>query len=96
MNQTRRQFFKTLAATAAGVVAVGVAPRVVGGESDRSVVSPISDPGIKKTYMDNINRNIGKLAGASKNNPAARTRPKRDRGGGGSSGAGAEGDSSLI
>lgn len=29
MNQTRRQFFKTIAATAAGVVAVGVAPRVV-------------------------------------------------------------------
>ncbi len=28
----RRQFFKTLAATAAGVVAVGVAPRVVGGD----------------------------------------------------------------
>lgn len=53
MNQTRRQFFKTLAATAAGVVAVGVAPRVVRGEGvDRSVVSPISDPGIKKTYMD--------------------------------------------
>lgn len=38
MNQTRRQFFKTVAATAAGAVAVGVAPRVVRGESDRSVV----------------------------------------------------------
>lgn len=28
-QQTRRQFFKTLATTVAGVVAVGVAPRVV-------------------------------------------------------------------
>ncbi len=36
-QQTRRQFFKTLAATAVGAVAVGVAPRVVGA-SDRSVV----------------------------------------------------------
>ena len=29
MNQTRRNFFKTVAATAASAVAVGVAPRVV-------------------------------------------------------------------
>ena len=33
MNQTRRQFFKTIAATAAGVVAVGVAPAVVKAKS---------------------------------------------------------------
>lgn len=33
MNQTRRQFFKTVVSTVAGVVAVGAAPRVVRGES---------------------------------------------------------------
>jgi hypothetical protein len=32
LGMNRRQFFKTIAATAAGVVAVGVAPKVVGGE----------------------------------------------------------------
>ena len=37
-QQTRRQFFKTLAATTAGVVTVSVAPAVVRGKSDRSVV----------------------------------------------------------
>ena len=36
-KMNRRQFFKTLAATAAGVAAVGVVPRVVGA-SDMSVV----------------------------------------------------------
>ncbi len=35
-QQTRRQFFKTAAATA-GVVAVGVAPRVVRGEESRGM-----------------------------------------------------------
>ena len=37
----RRQFFKTLVATAAGVVAVGAAPRVVGAKSGGGENQPI-------------------------------------------------------
>lgn len=33
-KMNRRQFFKTLAATAAGVAAVGVVPRVVGAKAE--------------------------------------------------------------
>ena len=41
MNQSRRQFFRTVAATVAGVVAVDVAPRVIRGESEVVVANGI-------------------------------------------------------
>lgn len=47
----RRQFFKTIAATVAGAVAVGVTPRVVQGESDRSVVWNHAETGRDDGYI---------------------------------------------
>jgi len=49
MTQTRRQFFKTLAATAASVVAVGVAPRVVGKKRVPFKLNPIQETIISKS-----------------------------------------------
>lgn len=56
----RRQFFKTVAATVAGVVAVGVAPRVIQGGEKRSILfkpNPVQRklfvygiPGVSKSY----------------------------------------------
>ncbi len=67
-QQTRRQFFKTVAATAAGVVAVGVAPRVVAkepevGVGNRAKHLVFGDPGVGKsfawkTYYADHNDNI--------------------------------------
>lgn len=58
VQQTRRQFFKTILATAAGVVAVGVAPaaEVEGKEPEIGVGNRAKhliygEPGTGKTYM---------------------------------------------
>lgn len=54
MNRSRRQFFKTVAATVAGAVAVGVAPRVVAEKQVRMLTLDSCGSKIRQQGMSGI------------------------------------------